>query len=236
MPEPRAILRILGEGGVRLLEVRNCLEALEHAYNAANFLDVICHDIESLDVARAYPPDWPRYWMRELFWMAPGLARTRGRNVVSWPPTPEQLASATTLRHRLVLHRVRLESPGWWDFLGKLNPLEVIREYLKDRHERRKDREWREAAQKERAHMENHLLRAKVFARYTKVARGMGATPHDLAPLLNELIFGPLRGLDGFQDRGLIGGADLLQPPPNETDENEGSEDNPGATKNPTDR
>ena len=32
------------------------------------------------------------------------------------------------------------ESPGFWEFLGSLNPLEVIRRYLNDRHERAKDR------------------------------------------------------------------------------------------------
>lgn len=47
---------------------------------------------------------------------------------------------------RLELRRISIESPGFWEFFGALNPLQQIREYLKDRHERRKDVDYRDAA------------------------------------------------------------------------------------------
>lgn len=52
---------------------------------------------------------------------------------------------AVVPEHRLVVKRVRIESPGLWEFAASLNPLQQIREYLNDRHQRRQDREFREA-------------------------------------------------------------------------------------------
>ena len=41
---------------------------------------------------------------------------------------------------RLIIDKVVIESPGAWEFLASLNPLQQIREYLKDRHERKRIR------------------------------------------------------------------------------------------------
>jgi hypothetical protein len=57
---------------------------------------------------------------------------------------------------------VQLTSPGFWDFLGKLMPLETIRQYLNDRHERAKDREYRNEAEEKRLDLENRLLEMKI--------------------------------------------------------------------------
>ena len=104
----------------------------------------------------------------------------------------------------------RLQSPGFWEFLGRLSPLEVVRQYLADRHERRKDREYREAEEKRRLRLENELLENRVMRERIGIARDLGATKKDLAPLLNELVFKPLQQLDQFQDRGLIETAELV--------------------------
>jgi hypothetical protein len=48
---------------------------------------------------------------------------------------------------RLVLEHVRIESPGFWEFVASLNPLQQIREYLNDRHRRRQDGEFRDASE-----------------------------------------------------------------------------------------
>jgi len=41
---------------------------------------------------------------------------------------------------RLRIHRIAIKSPGFWEFFGNINPLEVLRKYLCDRHERKKMR------------------------------------------------------------------------------------------------
>ena len=121
--------------------------------------------------------------------------------------------SMITPQYELVLDGVSLSSPGAWDFLGKLNPLDVIRQYLTDRHERRKDKEYREAHENRKLYLENKLLENRVLKENIQVARELGATDGDLVPILNRFVFAPLRGLDKFQDQGLIQQAEFQESP-----------------------
>lgn len=93
--------------------------------------------------------------------------------------------------------------------MGALNPLEVLRKYINDRHERRKDKEYRETAEKRRLALENLSLENKVISDRVKLAKQLGATNRDLAPLLNELVYKPLVALDSVQDRGVITYAEI---------------------------
>jgi len=120
---------------------------------------------------------------------------------------------------RLTLSSVELHSPGFWEFLGKLSPLEVLREYLKDRHERRKDREYREPAEAHRLELENQRLELEnqrlaldVLERKLSLHRGFGATSEELAPILHALVFSPLDKLAQVQDKGLIKAVELVHP------------------------
>ncbi len=110
------------------------------------------------------------------------------------------------VRHseQLSLAAVCIQSPGFWEFLGRLNPLEVIREYLNDRHERRNDRQYRETAEARRLKLENLDLETKILGDRIRLAKEIGAKVLDLAPLLNELVYRPLSSLDRHQDRGVI--------------------------------
>ncbi len=130
---------------------------------------------------------------------------------MSWPPTPETVAPVVPPRHRLVLAAVRLESPGFWEFIGAFNPLEVIRQYLNNRHERRQDREYRESAEARRLELENRVLEKHVIRARIELARSLGATDEDLVPLLNEFVHQPLRRLDRVQDQGAIDTAEVIE-------------------------
>jgi hypothetical protein len=99
--------------------------------------------------------------------------------------------------------------------------LEVIRKFLNDRHERKKDRAYREAKEKERLSLENELLRTKAVSERLELARQMGIPNDYLVPLVERLLYEPLDELSKFQDRGVIDDAKLL-------DENsETSKENP---------
>jgi hypothetical protein len=113
----------------------------------------------------------------------------------------------------MVLRAVRLESPGWWEFLGAAVSVEMLLRYLQYRVHRRKDRQWREAQERERGELENEMLRVKIIREKVELAKEMGLTDDDFAPLQNELLHRPLRRLDAFQDNGTIGGAEPLQIP-----------------------
>jgi len=64
---------------------------------------------------------------------------------------------ATPPKDLLEIASFSIHSPGFWEVLGGLNPLQQIREYLNDRHKRRQDREFREAAEKKKLEIENEL-------------------------------------------------------------------------------
>src|SRR4051794_35010663 len=63
---------------------------------------------------------------------------------------------------RLRVARVVMRSPGFWEFLGALNPLQQLREYLNDRHERSKDRGYRNDNERERLAVELKLKEAEL--------------------------------------------------------------------------
>jgi len=101
---------------------------------------------------------------------------------------------------------VQLQSPGFWEFLGSLNPLETLRKYLGDRHERRKDRQWRESLEAEKLRLENEQLRTQVVGARVELLRKAGVPRSIIRRALVAHVVLPLETLDRFQDSGLIGG------------------------------
>src|SRR5262245_18925074 len=144
MPE-QGLLRIHGRGEVEVELLIEYLTDVSHAYESILVFETFVDAMHRL--FREFPLQW--YPLR------PGLRwslspRRAVRDVRDWPPTRAQVSSLVPLSEQLVLVAVRLSSPGFWDFLGTLNPFEVMRQYLNDRHERRKDREWRESGERRR--------------------------------------------------------------------------------------
>lgn len=170
-------------------DVSGFLRDLEYAYNSAYVFDSILEEAEEL-YRTGNSPGLP---IRNLLWMA------------WWPPTPEKVAAMVPEADRLRLIGVELHSPGAWDFLGKLNPLETIRLYLNDRHERQKDREYRSRAEAEKLELEN-------FKEKIDVLKQLGATDKDLALLKEQLLAKSLRQLNSYQDQGLILEGEIVDP------------------------
>ena len=67
--------------------------------------------------------------------------------------------------------------------------------------------------ERRRLALENLVLENQALSERIRIAREIGATDRDLAPLLNELIYKPLVALDRYQDKGLIEGAELIRLP-----------------------
>jgi hypothetical protein len=199
VPPQRAILRITSEGGVRLIEIREYLAAIEDAYNGV----VVFENL--VDGLRREGP----FFVRPFFPMWLPLYVSGRKRRLNLAEGTQSIASFVRSSERIVLLRVKLESPGVWEFLGKLNPLEVIRQWVADSHERRKDKNYREAAEQERLRLENGLLENRVIRERIQIARELGATNEDLAPVLNDLILKPLAAVSQQQNKGLIQGAEL---------------------------
>jgi hypothetical protein len=179
---------------------------LRHAYSSVLVFETVIDGMKRTArefPIRGYPFGFPPGW--------PLLPRRSIQAVREWPVGGEEIASLVPISEQLVLSAVQLASPGFWEFVGKLNPLEVLRQYLNDRHERRKDREYRESAEQRRLSLENLSLENKVISERVKLAKDLGATDRDLAPLLTALVYKPLSALDRHQDHNVIERAELVE-------------------------
>ena len=198
MPE-QARLRVHGQGGVEVELVAAYLNDLKHAYDLILVFETAIDDTRR--AAREFP--FPLYPFAFELGSLRGPRRA-ARRIRDWPPTTEDIASFIPRSEQLTLSAVSLASPGFWEFLGTLNAFEVLRKYLNDRHERRKDRDYRESAEQRRLALENLVLENRALSERIRIAKDMGATDRDLAPLLNELIYKPLGALDRYQDKRVI--------------------------------
>jgi hypothetical protein len=220
MPETGRLI-VNGEGGVEVEHVVEFLSDLRNAYNSILAFDIITSQLS----------DWP-FPYEPLTDNPVFTLRRRGRRGVQvvgdWPINGEQVATLVPLGERLVLSAVEIASPGLWEFLGSLSMLEVLRRYLADRHERRKDRAYRETAEERRLFLENLQREDALISGRLRTLRENGATERQLAPLLNGLLNRPLTALDKHQDRGLIGDAKIGPP-----DEPRTPEDKPTGPRRP---
>ena len=143
------------------------------------------------------------------FFVEDGFLRVSGRVVLGrigrdLRPAAEDIPFLIPQSEQLTLKSVRLESPGFWEFLGSLNPIEVLRKYLNDRHERRKDKAYRETAEERRLGLENLIREEELISARIHNLKELGLTDRDLAPLANQLINRPLIALTKHQDSGVI--------------------------------
>lgn len=208
MPQEKGKLRVHGQGEVEVELITEYLGDLKHAYDSVLVFESVIAGL--IRASREIPFPWHPLGMHIGWPLGP---RRAVRYVRDWPPTAEEISSLVPHSEQLVLFAVQLSSPGFWEFLGKLNPLEVIRQYLNDRHERRKDREYRESAERRRLTLENLSLENRVLSERMRLAKELGASDQDLAPLLNELVYKPLTALDHHQDKGVIEYAEAPQNP-----------------------
>jgi hypothetical protein len=189
----RGCLRVYGHGNVEVEVLVAYLSDLKRAYDFVFLFEAAVDRLSSPSGLQIGPP---------FRW------RLRGFDV-EWPPTAEQAASIVPQSHQLVLANVTIQSLGFWDFLGALNPLEVLQQYLTDRHERRKDPEYKEGAEQRRLEFEKFALEATVINDRIRTLKSLGANEYDLGPLKNELLYKPLTRLNSYQDGNLIESAEL---------------------------
>jgi len=130
--------------------------------------------------------------------------------------TPRRYGSWVPRRDRLILKSANLSSPGFLEFLGSIFSLEQIRLYLQDRHERRKDKKYREDAEERGLILDNDLKEAKLIQEQIKIAKSLGATDEDLKPLLQRFVRRPLAELDWWVDQGLLRDARVRSAMPDE--------------------
>jgi len=204
-PDRSVLLLIHSDTGAGLPvhRIADFLNTLEEAYNALLLLDRLIEDYDS--------------WLDER---DEQLRRKRLRDLRRFGcllTTRESLRRAGNLftpKSRLRVHAIEVGSPDFWAFVGKLNPLEVIRQWVQDAHERRKDREYKESAEARKLELDNEMKRVEIedhelanelkkveiVDRKIEIAKQLGATDEDLAPLVRNLFYKPLKRLERFND------------------------------------
>src|SRR5208283_466157 len=170
----RSVLIVASEGGIRLADVRKFLGEIEDAYNRVLLLLTLLDGLPRMERSPGASP------FRAPFVEYSPLAIAAGSEGKPVHFTKSSVVSMVGRSQSLILKSVRLESPGSWDLLGVSSSLEVLRKSLQDRDERRKDRQYREATDEEKRHLENELLRTEVLEKRIRIAKELGATDEDL--------------------------------------------------------
>ena len=183
-------------------EISAFLLEFEAAYTSLLYLESW---LQSITPSRR----WKRYGPPDFYW--PGIMWNVAAEVPNGIPDPSTVPPDL----RVLIGNVRIESPGSWEFLGALNPLLQIREYLNDRHGRRQDRAFREAAEIEKLKLENELLQRAVWEKdnavlreRVSVLREIGYTDEEIRQLVWSVVGRPIAALGKYQDTGVIDGAE----------------------------
>jgi len=111
---------------------------------------------------------------------------------------------------RIQITSIIIKSPGFWEFLGNINPLEVIRKYLCDRHERKKDEAYRNQQERERGELENEKVRTQIVQEKVNVLKDLGVPEEKIRKALFEHVIKPLGELDTIQDKRLVVDAEII--------------------------
>jgi hypothetical protein len=114
---------------------------------------------------------------------------------------------------QLTIHRIEVASPGFWEVLGALNPLETIRKYIADRHERTKDREYRNDLDLQERQLEIEKRRIEVVRERVDLLHSLGVPEEQIRRAVVQLVSQPLGQLDRIQDSRLISTAELVEIP-----------------------
>ena len=187
--EQTGVLRILVSGGGTVKEVISFLSDLDTAYNSI----FAFHRSTRLIY----------YWWYDSGFPSPPF-------LPFGPSTDLMLPD-----DRLSIRRIQLDSPGFWEFLGALNPLLQIREFLNDRHKRRQDREYREQSERERLSLDNEMIQRQIWEKDNSILQGrisilrdIGLSDDDIRAIIWASVGKPLVTLGKHQDAGLIETAD----------------------------
>jgi hypothetical protein len=110
----------------------------------------------------------------------------------------------------LYISKVNIQSPGFWEILGSLNPLLQIKEGLKDYHERKKDKNYR--SRQEEALGELAIIEKKESLLNTRIdtLKKLGYSDAEIKHVVYSMVIEPLNILGKHQDNGQIEGLEEL--------------------------
>lgn len=211
----RARLEIGSQGERYASDVLSFLSVVSNTHDAlAAFMNAVDGDRfdDLLAVTRTSPR--PRFddFDRNTYVKVIGAAANPVR------PVPARVLNAFVPQDdRLQVLSIAVASPGIWEFLGSLVPLAAIDQFLRGLHERRKDRDYRNALEEQqlqlvnrRAELENRRAEVELHARTIEVvADGIrrleesGLSGEEIDYLKIRLIIDPLVRMESVSEAGM---------------------------------
>ena len=219
-------LRVRAEKIGTVKEVKELLTDFEKAYNSIYAFDFF---VETLSIDRKRKLKqwdekshyWRKYWKeyamhkdypydlfaQELTWGR--LCKTdEGSTNLLELANKIDIDEIVLPAERLTISKINIQSPGFWEFLGSLNPLEQIREYLKDRHERQKDRKYRNRIEEKLGDLSIMEKENNIISQRIEILRELGYSEVEIRQLVMVMIIEPLNKLGKLIDNGQIEGVE----------------------------
>jgi len=207
--------------------VKQLLTDIENAYNSIYAFDFLVETLSSdrdrqlrlLDDhfhhLRKY---WKEFSMRERYPFDPFLYELFWDKYLSRPQdrpinllelqSKLDISKIVLPSDRLTITKINIQSPGFWEFLGSLNPLQQIREYIKDRHERKKDKKYRSRQEEELGDLSIEEKKNNILNQRIEILRKLGYSETEIRQLVLTMVVEPLNKIGKHQDNGQIDGID----------------------------
>ncbi len=173
------------------------------AYNAIYYFLDVTDDIEQ--ISRAWRRSEP-YWPPGMPYFYGLPFKTKGRSSASVelvPPERVELAGYVHPRDRLIVKGCQIASPGWLDVIGKLNPLDVLRQWAQDRHERQKDTAYRDAEDRRKRQLENDLLETELIKKRIELMKEAGVPKTVIKKMISAIVL-PMQHLQRQMNDGVM--------------------------------
>ena len=219
MTTENSTLRIKAERLGTIREVKQLLTDFENAYNRIYALDFIVDTLTSdnerklqslKERLRYWEKHWRHHYPEPFFYelLNDKYFLPSGENQINLLELQSKLDIDKIVlpADRLSISKVNIQSPGFWEFFGSLNPLQQIREYLNDRHERNKDKKYRSRQEEELGDLSIMEKKNNIISQRIEILRGLGYSETEIRQLVMNLVIEPLNKLGEHQDNGQIEG------------------------------
>jgi len=225
MATETSTLKIKAERLGTVKEVKQLLTDFENAYNSIYAFDFLVETLSNDRDRRLRLLDkrfhiWRKYWkefsmrkdfpydpfMFEFFWDR-YLHRTDESTInLLELQSKIDIDKIVLSADKLTISKVNIQSLGFCEFLGSLNPLQQIREYLNDRHERQKDKKYRSRQEEELGDLSIMEKKNNIINQRIEILRGLSYSETEIRQLVMTMVIEPLNKLGGLQDNGQIDG------------------------------
>lgn len=197
MPPTLATFQLNCETPMLVSEARELLTAIQHAYDGLEAFTTTAQEL--VDRANSWEP-WASYFP------LPPAAR-EGLYGSPFPLHDIPAAQLVPADEVLILRSAQLQSPGFFEFLGGLNPLEVLRRYLNDRHQRKLDlmrepeRQRHDRLENDNLELRNERLAIENFREQLTIQREFGISTSEITQLYRRYVPESLRALGDVTER-----------------------------------